>query len=197
MQSADPAFDFVPCKSGGRVACEVCLPSFQFLDLPVVDRNRLRIGREVVSKVFDELKFFGGAQIKNRWRVPVHLATTRLALGKPRAFAASAIRCSCIGVWALPMKYCGSATHTLNATLSSGPGYSKRMELVFEIRAAEEGGYCARALGHSIFTEGETWEELRANVLEAAVLHFEDAEVRPSVVQLHYVKDELIPFEAA
>lgn len=84
--------------------------------------------------------------------------------------------------------------HALDATLSSGPGYSKTMELIFEIRDAEEGGYCARALGHSIFTEGETWEELRANVLEAAALHFEDAEVRPSVVQLHYVKDELIPF---
>jgi hypothetical protein len=37
------------------------------------------------------------------------------------------------------------------------------MELIFEIRDAEEGGYCARALGHAIFTEGESWEELRAN----------------------------------
>jgi hypothetical protein len=71
------------------------------------------------------------------------------------------------------------------------------MDLIFEIRDAEEGGYCARALGHAIFTEAGTWEELRENVLEAASLHFEDAEIRPSVVQLHYVRDELIPFEAA
>jgi len=71
------------------------------------------------------------------------------------------------------------------------------MELIFEIREAEEGGYTARALGHSIFTEAETWEELRANVLEAASLHFEDAEVRPKLIQLHYVKDELIQVEAA
>ena len=71
------------------------------------------------------------------------------------------------------------------------------MELIFEVRDAEEGGYHARALGHAIFTEAETWEELRANVLEAASLHFEDGQVRPSLVQLHYVKDELIPFEAA
>jgi hypothetical protein len=49
------------------------------------------------------------------------------------------------------------------------------MELIFEVRDGEEGGFCARALGHSIFTEGETWEELRANVLEATSLHFEDA----------------------
>jgi hypothetical protein len=41
------------------------------------------------------------------------------------------------------------------------------IELIFEVRDAEEGGYCARALGHGIFTEAETWEELRENVLEA------------------------------
>ena len=72
-----------------------------------------------------------------------------------------------------------------------------RMELIFEVRDADEGGYFARALGHSIFTEAETWEELRANVLEAVSLHFEDEEERPRMVQLHYVKDELIPVEAA
>jgi len=71
------------------------------------------------------------------------------------------------------------------------------MELIFEIRDAEEGGYLARALGHSIFTEAGTWDELRANVLEAVALHFEDTNARPRLVQLHYVKDELIPVEAA
>ncbi len=71
------------------------------------------------------------------------------------------------------------------------------MELIFEIRDAEEGGYCARALGHSIFTEADTWEELRQNVLDATSLHFEDSSSRPRLVQLHYVKDELIPVEAA
>ncbi len=71
------------------------------------------------------------------------------------------------------------------------------MELIFEIRDAEEGGFFARALGHSIFTEAETWEELRANLLEAVSVHFEEAAVRPRLVQMHYVKDELIPVEAA
>jgi len=71
------------------------------------------------------------------------------------------------------------------------------MELIFEVRDAEEGGYYARALGHGIFTQGETWEELRTNVLGATSLHFEDAQVQPRLVQLHYVKDELIPVEAA
>jgi predicted RNase H-like HicB family nuclease len=59
------------------------------------------------------------------------------------------------------------------------------MELIFEIRDADEGGYYARALGHSIFTQGETWDELRANVLEATSLHFEDESVQPRLVQLH------------
>jgi predicted RNase H-like HicB family nuclease len=71
------------------------------------------------------------------------------------------------------------------------------MELVFEIRDAEEGGYSARALGHPIFTEAETWEELRANLVEAVELHFEDGPVRPRLVQMHYVRDELISVEAA
>ncbi len=71
------------------------------------------------------------------------------------------------------------------------------MELIFEIRDAEEGGLYARALGQGIFTEGESWEELRANVIEAVSLHFEDATNRPRLVQMHYVKDELIPLEAA
>ena len=58
------------------------------------------------------------------------------------------------------------------------------MELIFEVREAEEGGFTAQALGHSIFTEGDTWEELRSNVVEAAALHFEDAPARPHVIRL-------------
>jgi hypothetical protein len=71
------------------------------------------------------------------------------------------------------------------------------MELIFEVRDAEEGGYYARALGQSIFTDADTWDELRANILEAVSLHFEGNPQHPRLVQLHYVKDELIPLEAA
>ena len=73
----------------------------------------------------------------------------------------------------------------------------KCMELIFEVRDAEEGGFWARALGHGIFTQGETWDELRTNILEVTSLHFEESVERPRLVQLHYVKDELIPLEAA
>jgi len=75
--------------------------------------------------------------------------------------------------------------------------YAMCMELIFEVREAEEGGYVARALGPAIFTEGETWQELRDNVLEVTSLHFEDAAEAPKFIQLHFVKDELIAIQAA
>jgi hypothetical protein len=74
--------------------------------------------------------------------------------------------------------------------------YPMDVELIFEVRDAEEGGYYARALGHSIFTEAETWEELRSNVLEATLVHFEEGPLHPRLVQLHYAKDELIAIAA-
>ena len=40
-------------------------------------------------------------------------------------------------------------------------------ELVFEVVQESDGGYCAECLTESIFTEGDTWDELRKNVLEA------------------------------
>ncbi len=71
------------------------------------------------------------------------------------------------------------------------------MELIFEVRDSDEGGFCARALGHAIFTEADSWDELRTNVLESTLLQFENTGALPRLVQLHYVKDELIPVEAA
>ena len=66
------------------------------------------------------------------------------------------------------------------------------MELIFEVREAEEGGFVAWALGQAIFTEAETWTELRDNVLEVTSLQFEDAETKPRLIQLHSVHPLLI-----
>jgi predicted RNase H-like HicB family nuclease len=66
------------------------------------------------------------------------------------------------------------------------------MELIFEVRESEEGGYTARAPGHSIFAKAETWEALRENVREAAALHFQDAPAPLTSIRLHLVKDEVI-----
>lgn len=64
-------------------------------------------------------------------------------------------------------------------------------EIIFLVEESAEGGYEARALGESIFTEAETLAQLKENVKEAVVTHYEDGK-HPRVVRLHYVKEELI-----
>jgi len=54
-----------------------------------------------------------------------------------------------------------------------------------------EGGYEAKALGYSIYTEGETLEELRIAIIDAVKCHFEPHQM-PDIVRLHIVKDEVI-----
>ncbi len=67
----------------------------------------------------------------------------------------------------------------------------KNSEIIFVIEEALEGGYTARALGASIFTEGETLLEVKANIKEAIACHFEESET-PKIIRLHIVKDELL-----
>ena len=64
-------------------------------------------------------------------------------------------------------------------------------ELIFLVEESLDGGYEARALGYSIFTEGETIEEVRKAVRNAVACHFEQEEM-PSLLRLHFVKDEVI-----
>ena len=64
-------------------------------------------------------------------------------------------------------------------------------EIVFLVEESPEGGLEARALGMSIFTEGENLNEIRENVRDAVRCHFEEG-TQPKVVRLHYVKDEVI-----
>ena len=64
-------------------------------------------------------------------------------------------------------------------------------EIVFLIEDAAEGGYTARALGQSIFTEAESLDKLRQNVREAVACHFEDG-TGPRVIRLHFVRDEVL-----
>jgi hypothetical protein len=65
-------------------------------------------------------------------------------------------------------------------------------EIIFSVREAPEGGYEARALGHSIFTQAESMEELKTMIRDAVACHFNDGE-KPRVIRLHLVKDEVIP----
>ena len=64
-------------------------------------------------------------------------------------------------------------------------------ELVFEITQEIDGGYCAECLTLDIFTQGDTWDELRANVREAVRAYFFDGTI-PERVRLHLVRDEVL-----
>ena len=59
------------------------------------------------------------------------------------------------------------------------------------VEEAVEGGYTAKALGESIFTDADSLNELRSNIKEAVECHFEEDEV-PKLIRLHIVKDELL-----
>lgn len=62
-------------------------------------------------------------------------------------------------------------------------------EVIFEVTETLEGGYDARALGHSIFTQGDDRDDLKAMVREAVICHFGDEEA-PRRIRLHLVRDE-------
>ena len=64
-------------------------------------------------------------------------------------------------------------------------------ELVFEATQEADAGYCAECLTESIFTQADTWEELRANVVDATAAFFFD-QPQPDSIRLHLVRDEVL-----
>ena len=64
-------------------------------------------------------------------------------------------------------------------------------EIVFEVTQEADGGFSAESLTESIFTQGETWAELRANVKEAVEAFYFDGP-KPAGVRLHLVRDEML-----
>lgn len=64
-------------------------------------------------------------------------------------------------------------------------------EVIFLVEEAPEGGYEARALGHSIYTQAETLDELREMVRDAVRCHFDEEDL-PRVIRLHLVKEEVL-----
>ena len=63
-------------------------------------------------------------------------------------------------------------------------------ELVFEVAQEADGGYCAECLTENIFTQGDTWDELRLNVREAVAAYFFDRPA-PGRIRLRLVRDEV------
>jgi hypothetical protein len=64
-------------------------------------------------------------------------------------------------------------------------------EILFLVEEAAEGGFTARALAHSIFTEADTIDALKAAIRDAVRCHFDEGQ-RPSIIRLHYVRDEVM-----
>jgi len=64
-------------------------------------------------------------------------------------------------------------------------------EIIFLVEESQEGGYEAKSLGYSIYTEAETLEALKEAVKDAVRCHFEEEDT-PKVIRLHLVKEEVI-----
>lgn len=65
-------------------------------------------------------------------------------------------------------------------------------EIIFSVEESPEGGYSARALGYSIFTEADSLDDLKVMVQDAVRCHFAPG-TGPRLIRLHLVKDEVIP----
>ncbi|BDA66644.1 hypothetical protein RIVM261_054500 [Rivularia sp. IAM M-261] len=65
-------------------------------------------------------------------------------------------------------------------------------EILFLVEDDAEGGYIAKAVGESIFTQASDIETLREMVRDAVHCHFPSKENRPKIIRLHIVRDEVI-----
>lgn len=64
-------------------------------------------------------------------------------------------------------------------------------EIIFVIEEAPEGGYSAKAVGESIFTQAESLGLLQEQVRDAVRCHYEEGKA-PKMIRLHFVRDEVI-----
>jgi len=75
MATADPAFDFLPRESGGRVLHQVGFSPVQFLFLPVMDRYGFGGRRKIIPQILYEPKLLRRTQVKDGGRSTVHSDT--------------------------------------------------------------------------------------------------------------------------
>ncbi len=68
-------------------------------------------------------------------------------------------------------------------------------EIACVVEELAEGGYMARALGTSIFTEANTEAELRCAVRDAVNCHFEASNL-PKAIRLYFVREEMMCVQA-
>ena len=73
-------------------------------------------------------------------------------------------------------------------------GVHNMNEIIFFVEEDPEGGFNARSLGYSIFTEAENMEELKRNIRDAISCHFDEDMDIPKVVRLHFVREEIFNY---
>ena len=75
--------------------------------------------------------------------------------------------------------------------MNASAGSHSLPEVIFLVEEAPEGGFTARALGESIFTEADDVAGLHAKVRDAVRCHFDEGRV-PKVIRLHFVREDVI-----
>ena len=67
-------------------------------------------------------------------------------------------------------------------------------ELVFEVEQEANGSFTAEAMGEAIFTQAETWDDLRSQVRDVTQAHFFDVPPngRPTTVRLVFRRSEIL-----
>jgi hypothetical protein len=75
--------------------------------------------------------------------------------------------------------------------MEASGGSRSTSEVIFLVQEAPEGGFIARALGESIFTEADGIAALHEKVRDAVRCHFDEGRM-PRVIRLHFVREEVI-----
>ncbi len=65
-------------------------------------------------------------------------------------------------------------------------------EIIFEVTQEADGGFVAECMSEGIFTQADSWDELRTNVKEAVAAYFFDHPHLPTAIRLHLVRDEVL-----
>ena len=63
--------------------------------------------------------------------------------------------------------------------------------VIYEVIKSDAVGYEACALGHSIFSPGEAWDDLKEMARKAVMCHYDEQD-SPNAIRLQQVRDELI-----
>ena len=65
-------------------------------------------------------------------------------------------------------------------------------DIVFEVTEEEDGGFTAECLTEPIFTQADSWEQLRGEVTDAVASYYFDRP-KPTHIRLHLVRNEILP----